>query len=182
MAEINLGSVVGPQGESGSTGATPDISMTATVDDTSGTPAVTVTKSGTTESPTFNMAFTGLKGSDGNNWELVKTTVIHFSTSSLSQLAHYYVGFTVVAIESSGSYETSYGRIPIITSTANTYFLINEPSTTVMITLPNGTLAYLRVVFSSYDASSGAVDATAYLYAPVGLYADYSISAIIQSH
>ena len=52
----------GPQGPAGADGVTPDITMTATVDDTTGTPAVQVTKGGTPEVPTFNLAFSGLKG------------------------------------------------------------------------------------------------------------------------
>ena len=53
---------VGPQGPQGKPGVTPDITVTATVDDTTGTPAVQVTKGGTPEDPTFNLAFSGLKG------------------------------------------------------------------------------------------------------------------------
>ena len=52
----------GPQGPQGETGATPDITVTATVDDTTGTPSVQVTEGGTPEAPTFNLAFSGLKG------------------------------------------------------------------------------------------------------------------------
>ena len=52
----------GPQGPQGEPGATPDITVTATVDDTTGTPAVQVTKGGTPEAPTYNLAFSGLKG------------------------------------------------------------------------------------------------------------------------
>lgn len=52
----------GPQGPQGETGATPEITITATVDDTTGTPAVQVTEGGTPEAPTFNLAFSGLKG------------------------------------------------------------------------------------------------------------------------
>lgn len=55
-------SIDGVPGTDGKDGVTPDITMTATVDDTTGTPAVQVTKGGTTEDPTFNLAFSGLKG------------------------------------------------------------------------------------------------------------------------
>lgn len=55
-------SIDGAPGTDGTDGVTPDITMTATVDDTTGTPAVQVTKGGTTEEPTFNLAFSGLKG------------------------------------------------------------------------------------------------------------------------
>ena len=54
----------GPQGEPGE-GRVPDIGAAASVDDTIGTPAVTVTKTGETDAPVFNFAFTGLKGEKG---------------------------------------------------------------------------------------------------------------------
>ena len=55
----------GVQGEAGANGVTPSITANATVDDTAGTPNVQVTKQGDDASPTFNFAFTGLKGETG---------------------------------------------------------------------------------------------------------------------
>jgi hypothetical protein len=55
----------GPAGASGATGATPSITMTASVDNTTGIPSVTVTQSGTDENPTFDLAFEHLKGETG---------------------------------------------------------------------------------------------------------------------
>lgn len=55
----------GEQGPAGSDGITPTITATASVDANTGTPSVEVTKSGTDAEPTFNFAFTGLKGEGG---------------------------------------------------------------------------------------------------------------------
>lgn len=57
-----VGSLRGPKGE---TGATPDISVSATVGTGSGTPTVRVTEGGTAENPTFALAFDGLVGDPG---------------------------------------------------------------------------------------------------------------------
>ena len=54
-------------GTKGNPGVTPSITATATVDNTTGTPSVNVTKSGTDEDPSFNFAFTGIKGTDGQS-------------------------------------------------------------------------------------------------------------------
>ena len=56
----------GPKGDTGPAGVTPNITATATVDATTGTPAVSVTKSGTDAAPAFAFAFSGLKGEAGS--------------------------------------------------------------------------------------------------------------------
>lgn len=54
-------------GIKGDTGATPDITITATADAlSSDNPSVTVTKTGTDEEPSFALAFSGLKGAPGS--------------------------------------------------------------------------------------------------------------------
>lgn len=59
-----------PRGQTGATGATPDITMSATADATSSaTPSVQVTKTGTAAAPSFALAFSGLKGAKGDTGE-----------------------------------------------------------------------------------------------------------------
>lgn len=57
----------GIQGPAGQDGITPTITATATVDNNTGTPSVSVTKSGTDENPSFAFAFHNLKGANGSN-------------------------------------------------------------------------------------------------------------------
>lgn len=70
----------GAQGEKGQDGAdgvdgvTPVIAATASVDATVGTPNIVVTKSGTTENPSFDFAFTGIKGETGAKGDPGTTT------------------------------------------------------------------------------------------------------------
>lgn len=59
----------GKDGVNGTDGVTPDITLMATVDNTTGTPNVSVTKSGTVSNPIFDMDFTGLKGEKGEQGE-----------------------------------------------------------------------------------------------------------------
>ena len=61
----DLSGAQGMKGEKGDTGATPDVSCTASVNTSVGTPSVTVTKSGTTASPSFAFSFKNLKGEQG---------------------------------------------------------------------------------------------------------------------
>lgn len=61
-----LQSLRGATGSRGATGTTPNISVSASVSNTTGTPSVTVTEGGTIAAPSFDFAFSGLKGSDAD--------------------------------------------------------------------------------------------------------------------
>lgn len=58
--------IQGIQGETGETGATPIITANASVNNVTGVPSVTVTKTGTDEYPTLSFAFQNLKGEKGD--------------------------------------------------------------------------------------------------------------------
>ena len=62
----NQGYLQGPTGEQGATGITPNVSASATVDANVGTPAVSVTESGTDTDPHFQFNFSNLKGDTGD--------------------------------------------------------------------------------------------------------------------
>lgn len=53
------------KGDKGDTGATPVVSATATVDNTTGTPSVEVAKGGTSTNPSFAFSFKNMKGEQG---------------------------------------------------------------------------------------------------------------------
>lgn len=55
------------KGEKGDTGTTPNITASASVNSTVGTPSVTVSRTGSNTNPKFSFAFQNLKGRDGNN-------------------------------------------------------------------------------------------------------------------
>jgi hypothetical protein len=66
--DTNVGATGDPgtPGQKGDAGITPTITATASVDNTSGTPSVTVQKSGSNTNPSFAFSFSGLKGQPGD--------------------------------------------------------------------------------------------------------------------
>ena len=78
-----LQSLRGATGSRGATGTTPNISVSASVSNTTGTPSVTVTEGGTIAAPSFAFAFSGLKGADGANGSDADVPSIHLHNIKL---------------------------------------------------------------------------------------------------
>lgn len=83
----------GAPGAPGQDGVTPDITITATVDDTTGTPAVQVTESGTPEAPTFNLAFSGLKGESAAGGGKTYRHCVHILASGTNKKTNFFFDF-----------------------------------------------------------------------------------------
>ena len=58
--------VPGQDGTDGADGVTPNITATGSVTNTTGTPSVTITKTGTDDAPNFDFAFENIKGATGS--------------------------------------------------------------------------------------------------------------------
>lgn len=76
----------GPKGDTGNTGNTPNLTCTASIQNTSSIPSVTVTRSGTNDNPIFNFTFNGLKGANGNDGLDGTNGVIEYNDSRITQI------------------------------------------------------------------------------------------------
>lgn len=90
MSKIHLGNIKGEKGDKGDAGTNAYITgATASVDNTTGTPAVTVTMGGTESNRSFDFAFSGLKGEVGaegktTSIDINKLTPTYTEASSLA--------------------------------------------------------------------------------------------------
>lgn len=92
-ADVNIKGPAGAKGDSGTNGTSATITgATASVDDTSGTPQVTVTSGGTDSSRSFNFAFTGLKGPKGDKGNDGTGVSIKSSKAECTAVGDAYIG------------------------------------------------------------------------------------------
>ena len=111
--------IQGPKGDNGTNGAdgTPAGfgEIVATVDNSTGTPNVTVTTSGTNEAKNFTFAFTGLKGENGE-----ATNLDNYVTKAEIEQASYLQASALEPYATKGLLETTYVKKNDISELANT--------------------------------------------------------------
>ena len=93
----------GIQGIQGSPGITPSISATATINNSTGTPTVSVTRSGSDTQPTLNFNFQNLKGAKGDSITGPKGDTGNTPTISASATVGATVGTPSVTVTKTGT-------------------------------------------------------------------------------
>ena len=137
------------EGQQGPPGVTPNVNAAAYVDSNTGTPSVTVTKSGTTENPTFSFNFSNLKGAKGDTGEA--STVPGPAGTPFQVKAQYDTYAEMIAAHPTGQVGDAYqvgqnSGLATVATTGDYDDLINKP------TIP------AAQVNSDWNASSGVAE------------------------
>lgn len=115
----------GQDGTDGTDGITPTITATAQVDNTSGTPTVTVQKTGTDANPNFDFSFSGLKGASGGGGAMTAKTIS--STADLmdfiSDNSGKLVGIQYLEVTLAQDVITDYMDIDVSSGSVNTGYM-----------------------------------------------------------
>ena len=152
----------GATGEKGADGTTPDITVIATVDETTGTPAVDVTKSGTTENPIFDFAFSGLKGKSGgggesSNWKTVSGDTLTTADLNSAKLCLIVFSETTPTVSYNGLNSVGYAitstpsREQVIVGSVNTP-VVTTRNLSIFTKCENGSTRILSYI-NSYDGT-----------------------------
>lgn len=134
----------GQDGQDGADGITPVITATASVDSSTGTPSVSVNKTGTDDHPQFYFAFEHLKGETGSQGPQGPAGTVDWSTSPII------CGQKHIAT-ASGWVPVSFGRTfsqpPIVCATLNTG--TSQTATPTFIKVANITTTGFNVAIGS---------------------------------
>ena len=134
----------GQNGTNGTDGVTPSITATASVDNTTGTPSVTVTKSGTDANPSFAFAFEHLKGETGKGF-------IDYSTSEVDTGIKWIDGSTIYRKVFEGTASITGNTITAINTGTSAKSIINAYG--YFDSWHSGS-NYNRVAFGQYDGTN----------------------------
>lgn len=171
----------GPAGQNGTNGITPVISATATVDGTSSqNPTCTVTKTGTDAAPSFEFAFSGIKGQDGQgggggaiiptiesgidlySMDDIKSRLLSQVSNTQKELYTFRVDASVVQFQASAVYSDLFssgaGRTQIgYDATTNTSLYMSSNPYNNGVTGHNGTIKF-TITADSYDSEEDVID------------------------
>lgn len=131
----------GLPGPKGDNGVTPVIAATATVNATTGTPSVTVTKTGTDAAPSFAFDFKNLKGSDA---QITATNIFNLTEDST----------TVARKINAATNKVEFYLNAEVGVVANP----DDPATLVLETLKVGTTTYKIPVITTTENADGTID------------------------
>ena len=134
----------GQNGTDGTDGVTPSITATASVDNTTGIPSVTVTKTGTDANPSFAFAFQHLKGETGNGF-------VDYSTSEVDTGIKWIDGSTIYRKVFEGTASITGNTITAINTGTSAKSIINAYG--YFDSWHSGS-NYNRVAFGQYDGTN----------------------------
>lgn len=157
----------GPAGQNGTNGVTPVISATATVDGTSSqNPTCTVTKTGTDAAPSFEFAFSGIKGADGQGGGGSVTTESYTIAANefLINLAYYVQNKGKMSYRGKFPANTSIKFVPSLASIRGSYVIGKTDSLSVHDEYATYTASVSNGVF---EVKATAPVNQAYFYEPI---------------
>ena len=137
----------GVDGTDGTDGVTPVITATASVDSTTGTPSVSVTKSGTDDAPQFAFAFSHLKGDTGSQGPAGADAIVR-TTSDGTRTGVYFNDGTLIC------YREYTGSIAVTTSVGSLYYGLVDANLSLAPTTDTDFISQPSVSITAYPTST----------------------------